>query len=120
MGKVNAVEDAERNAHHRTVAIRIGGVFGGGEEIRGVAGVGLDDQAAQGDPCRALAFDRLKLLFQFGDFAVGEFARALTPDLDSAYLGGPARWRAVRALLRAYWLVVLALLPDRSRVAPSA
>ncbi len=39
------------------------------------------------------------------------FARALTADLDSAYLGAAARSRALRALLRAYWSAVLVLLP---------
>jgi GT2 family glycosyltransferase len=42
----------------------------------------------------------------------GEFARALTPDLDSAYLGAASRSRVLRALLRAYWRVVTALLRD--------
>jgi GT2 family glycosyltransferase len=41
----------------------------------------------------------------------GAFARALTPDLASAYLGAAGRSRALRVLLRAYWSVVLALLP---------
>jgi N-acetylglucosaminyl-diphospho-decaprenol L-rhamnosyltransferase len=39
-----------------------------------------------------------------------EFARALTPDLDSAYLGAAARSGVLRALLRAYWRAVTALL----------
>jgi N-acetylglucosaminyl-diphospho-decaprenol L-rhamnosyltransferase len=39
------------------------------------------------------------------------FARALTADLDSAYLGAAGRSRALRALLRAYWSAVLVLLP---------
>ncbi len=39
------------------------------------------------------------------------FARRLTPDLDSSYLGGPGRSPTLRAALRAYWSVVLALLP---------
>jgi GT2 family glycosyltransferase len=41
----------------------------------------------------------------------GAFARALTPELDSAYLGAAGRSRGLRVLLRAYWSVVLALLP---------
>ena len=41
----------------------------------------------------------------------GEFARAMTPDLDSSYLGAAGRSRLLRALLRAYWSVVLAVLP---------
>ncbi len=39
------------------------------------------------------------------------FARGLTADLDSVYLGAAARSRALRALLRAYWSAVLVLLP---------
>jgi GT2 family glycosyltransferase len=38
------------------------------------------------------------------------FARALTADLDSAYLGGAGRSPLLRRGLRAYWSVVLALL----------
>jgi GT2 family glycosyltransferase len=47
--------------------------------------------------------------------AVGsrQFAAALTPALDSPYLGGVARSRLVGAALRAYWAVVLALLGRR-------
>ena len=40
----------------------------------------------------------------------GEFAGALTPALDSQYLGRPARSRLLAALLAAYWRVVLRLL----------
>lgn len=43
--------------------------------------------------------------------AAGAFARALTPDLQSAYLPSAGRSRLLRGLLRAYWSVVLALLP---------
>jgi N-acetylglucosaminyl-diphospho-decaprenol L-rhamnosyltransferase len=42
--------------------------------------------------------------------SVARFARALTADLESPYLGAAARSRALRALLRSYWRVVLALL----------
>jgi GT2 family glycosyltransferase len=38
------------------------------------------------------------------------FAAALTPDLDSPFLGRPGRSRLLRALLRGYWRVVLAFL----------
>jgi hypothetical protein len=38
-----------------------------------------------------------------------EFARALTPDLDSPHLGGAGRSRVLRAALRAYWRAVLRL-----------
>lgn len=38
------------------------------------------------------------------------FARALTPDLDSPYLGPAARSGILRAALRAYWFVALVLL----------
>jgi GT2 family glycosyltransferase len=46
------------------------------------------------------------------DRAIGsaEFARALTAELDSPYLGRPGGSRALRAALRAYWSVVLRLL----------
>ena len=40
------------------------------------------------------------------------FARGLTPDLGSSYLGAAGRSRVLRAALRAYWSVVLALLPS--------
>jgi hypothetical protein len=39
------------------------------------------------------------------------FARGLSPDLQSSYLGAAGRSRALRVALRAYWSVVLALLP---------
>jgi GT2 family glycosyltransferase len=39
-----------------------------------------------------------------------EFSRALTPDLNSPYLGPVARSGLLRWALRAYWLVALALL----------
>jgi GT2 family glycosyltransferase len=42
-----------------------------------------------------------------------QFARHLTPDLDSAYLGRAAGSRPLRAALRGYWSVVLALLGSR-------
>ncbi len=44
-----------------------------------------------------------------------EFAGSLTPDLDSSYLGAAGRSRVLRAALRAYWSLVLALL----RASPS-
>ena len=42
----------------------------------------------------------------------GEFARGLTAELESPYLGGAARSGALRLALRAYWSLVLALLGD--------
>jgi GT2 family glycosyltransferase len=42
--------------------------------------------------------------------APAEFARWLTADLDSAYLGRAARSRMLRALLRRYWAAVVARL----------
>jgi GT2 family glycosyltransferase len=39
-----------------------------------------------------------------------EFARALSPQLDSPYLGAASRSRAIDALLRAYWRVAVRLL----------
>ena len=43
--------------------------------------------------------------------SAGAFAAALTPDLDSPYLGPAAGSGVLRALLRGYWSVVRALLP---------
>lgn len=42
--------------------------------------------------------------------SAGEFARALTPELDSAYLGAAARSPLLAGALRGYWSLVLALL----------
>jgi hypothetical protein len=42
--------------------------------------------------------------------SASEFARALTPALDSAYLGAASRSRLLAALLGGYWRVVLRLL----------
>jgi len=42
----------------------------------------------------------------------GEFARSLTPSLDSRYLGRAARLRPLARLLAAYWGLVLRLLGD--------
>jgi GT2 family glycosyltransferase len=42
-----------------------------------------------------------------------EFAAALTPRLNSPLFGGVGRSRFVNAVLRAYWRVVVALLPRR-------
>ena len=39
-----------------------------------------------------------------------EFARHMTPELSSAYLGRAARMRPLRTALRLYWSVVLAVL----------
>jgi hypothetical protein len=39
-----------------------------------------------------------------------EFARRMTPDLSSPYLGRAAELRWLRALLRAYWRLVLTVL----------
>jgi hypothetical protein len=40
-----------------------------------------------------------------------EFARHLSPDLSNPYLGRAGESRLLRALLRAYWRGVLAVLP---------
>jgi N-acetylglucosaminyl-diphospho-decaprenol L-rhamnosyltransferase len=40
----------------------------------------------------------------------GEFARGLTAELESPYVGGAARSRALSWMLRAYWSLALALL----------
>lgn len=45
----------------------------------------------------------------------GEFARALTAELDSPFLGAAGRSRALAVVLRAYWAVVLALIGGRRR-----
>ena len=45
----------------------------------------------------------------------GEFAAGLTADLDSAYLGPAARSRLLRAALRGYWAIALALVGGRPR-----
>jgi GT2 family glycosyltransferase len=42
--------------------------------------------------------------------SAAQFAAWLTPELDSPYLGRPARWRPLRWLLRAYWRAVTFLL----------
>jgi GT2 family glycosyltransferase len=42
--------------------------------------------------------------------SAGEFARGLTPELDSAYLGAARRSRPLGAALRAYWRLVVRLL----------
>ena len=42
--------------------------------------------------------------------SAGEFARAFTPDLDSAYLGAASRSRLVRVGLRGYWRLVTGIL----------
>jgi N-acetylglucosaminyl-diphospho-decaprenol L-rhamnosyltransferase len=42
--------------------------------------------------------------------AAAEFARGLTADLDSPYLGWPARSPVLRMLVRRYWATVVALL----------
>jgi GT2 family glycosyltransferase len=42
--------------------------------------------------------------------AAGAFARGLTPDLDSSYLGAAGRSRLLRGALRSYWSAVLGLL----------
>jgi GT2 family glycosyltransferase len=42
--------------------------------------------------------------------SAAEFAAALTPDLDSAFLGAASRSRPLRMLLRTYWSVVKRLL----------
>lgn len=67
---------------------------------------------ASADTLRALPRLRRERSAIQGSRAVGagEFARALTPDLDSPYLGRAADSQVLRALLRSYWsLVRLAL-----------
>ena len=50
-----------------------------------------------------------------GRSAPASSPRGLTADLDSPYLGGAGRSRALRAALRAYWSLVLALLGSAVR-----
>jgi len=52
-----------------------------------------------------------------GTRAIGadEFARALTPELGSAYLGAAGRSRPLAVALRGYWRIVLVLLGARRR-----
>ncbi|MEA2272651.1 MAG: hypothetical protein QOI98_1359 [Solirubrobacteraceae bacterium] len=47
--------------------------------------------------------------------SAAEFARHMTPDLSSPYLGRASQLGWLRAALRAYWRVVLALLGRRAR-----
>jgi GT2 family glycosyltransferase len=47
--------------------------------------------------------------------SAAEFARWLTPDLSSPNLGRAGRWAPLRLGLRAYWRLVLALLPRARR-----
>ena len=68
--------------------------------------------AAWGDTLRALprlAGERREVQAT-AVIGAGEFARALTPELASRYLGRPARSRLLGRLLRAYWRVVLRFL----------
>jgi hypothetical protein len=48
----------------------------------------------------------------------GQFARALTAELDSPYLGRAGRSSTLRVLLGAYWRVVLALLGGSRSASP--
>jgi GT2 family glycosyltransferase len=68
--------------------------------------------AAWGDVLRAAARLRRerRAVQRTGTIGAAQFARALTPELDSAYLGRAGRSRVLRMALRAYWSVVLALL----------
>ena len=68
--------------------------------------------AAWGDVLRSAARLRRERRAVQATRAIGaaEFARALTAELDSPYLGRAGRSRALRMVLRAYWSVVLVLL----------
>ena len=72
--------------------------------------------AAWGDVIRA--FPRLmgerREIQATAQIGAGQFAKALTPSLSSAYLGRPGSSRFLGALLGAYWRVVLALVGGRS------
>ncbi|MDX6638534.1 MAG: hypothetical protein QOJ01_2045, partial [Solirubrobacterales bacterium] len=47
--------------------------------------------------------------------SAGAFAAALSPDLDSTFLGAASKSRTLRSLLRAYWRAVTALLRSNPR-----
>jgi GT2 family glycosyltransferase len=68
--------------------------------------------AASGDVLRALPrlIRERRTIQSTRAIGVAEFARALSPDLDSAYLGAAARSRLLRSVLRAYWRAALGLL----------
>jgi N-acetylglucosaminyl-diphospho-decaprenol L-rhamnosyltransferase len=68
--------------------------------------------AAWGDVLRALPrlLSERRAIQRTRTVSAGEFAAALSADLDSAYLGAAARSRALRSVLRAYWRALLALL----------
>lgn len=72
--------------------------------------------AAWGDVIRS--FPRLmgerRQIQATAQIGAGEFAKALTPTLSSAYLGKPGGSRILGALLGAYWRVVLLLVGARS------
>jgi GT2 family glycosyltransferase len=73
--------------------------------------VGPKRQAA-GDTLRALPrlLRERQAIQSRRALASRDFARLLTPDLASPYLGRAGRSRPLRAVLRAYWAVVLKLL----------
>jgi N-acetylglucosaminyl-diphospho-decaprenol L-rhamnosyltransferase len=73
--------------------------------------------AAWGDTIRSLPrLLRERRAIRAGrSIGAAEFARALTAELDSAYLGAAARSGLLRAGLRAYWSVALSLLGARPR-----
>ena len=68
--------------------------------------------AAAGDTLRALPrLRRERRAVQAARvISAAQFAAALTPDLDSPFLGRAGRSRLLRALLRGYWRLVLAAL----------
>jgi GT2 family glycosyltransferase len=68
--------------------------------------------AAAGETLRALPrLLRERRAIQAGRaISAAEFASALTPDLDSPFLGRAGRSRLLQALLRGYWRLVVALL----------
>jgi GT2 family glycosyltransferase len=70
--------------------------------------------AAWADTLRALPrlFIERRRIQRGRAVSAGRFARSLTADLDSEFLGRAARGRILRGCLRAYWSVVLRLLGD--------
>jgi hypothetical protein len=75
-------------------------------------GWGRDKLLAWGDTVRALPRLRGERRAIQGRRRVsaGEFARHMTPDLSSPYLGRASELGWLRALLRAYWRLVRAAL----------
>jgi GT2 family glycosyltransferase len=75
-------------------------------------GWGRDKALAWADVVRALPrlLRERRAIQSHRRVSAGEFARHMTPDLSSPYLGRASESRPLRAALRAYWRLVRALL----------